>query len=99
MFRTGVRAVLPLASLVLGTWIGMGRPDRSAAAAAGQRVLVAVAGRRDARADVFRVPPVDSALPAIEPGAPPPPPPKPTDWPHLNPEAKISKAWLLAEGP
>ena len=47
----------------------------------------------------FSPPPVEQALPAVEVPDDLAPASERLDWPHLNPEAKISRAWLLAEGP
>ena len=110
MSLVALRAVMPLAFLAVGTWLGLGRPDPRATRALAERALVAVAGRRDAREASFTPPPIESPPPTPDTLEPPvsetasalastAPPPLNLEWPHMNPDGKISRAWLLAEGP
>lgn len=99
----GSRVLIPLATLALGTWIGLGKP----AAPAVQRCL------EDAGHDALRhletyarAPDGHAPLPFMPPApelAPLSPPigklPDPLPWPRLNPDVSLNRAWLLAEGP
>jgi len=99
MFRIGVRALLPAISLALGTWLGLGRPAPSLVSGLAERAWFAVVGRAAIEAR-FVPPPIESVPQTADVAAPPPPPPiDPSDFPRMNPEGKISRAWLLAEGP
>jgi peptidoglycan/xylan/chitin deacetylase (PgdA/CDA1 family) len=111
MSLVGLRAVLPLAFLLTGTWLGLGRPDRRATMTMAERALTTVAGRRNLPETTWLPPRVDVPPPTPEvsdpssiedagaPVATAPLPPLNLEWPRSNPEGKISRAWLLAEGP
>jgi peptidoglycan/xylan/chitin deacetylase (PgdA/CDA1 family) len=87
--------MLPVVTLGIGTWIGLGRPDARTAVAAGVRAATSIA--RPAREPPpSLVPPLDQRPPTIDPGVLPDPAPP---WPHLNPEAGVERAWLISEGP
>jgi peptidoglycan/xylan/chitin deacetylase (PgdA/CDA1 family) len=96
-----MRALLPLATLALGTWIGLGRPEAPVV----QRCLE-TAGR-DALNTLEHYTavgngsqPVLPPAPKLSPASPPVGPlPDPLPWPRLNPDVSLNRAWLLAEGP
>lgn len=100
MFRIGLRVLLPTLSVALGTWLGLGRPDRAMIAASSARAWRVVVGRSGVIEARVAPPPLEivpqAAAVAL---APPPAPIAPSDFPRMNPEATISRAWLLAEGP
>jgi peptidoglycan/xylan/chitin deacetylase (PgdA/CDA1 family) len=94
-----VRALLPVAGVAMGSWLGLGMPSAAVMRASAERAWFAIVGRPAAQRG--SAPPAIEAVPqtadvAI---APPPPPIDPSDFPRMNPEAKIARAWLLAEGP
>ncbi len=102
MTRIGLRVLLPALSVALGTWLGLGRPDRATFSAASTRAWRVVVGRSGAvETRVAPRPPPLEIVPQSADVAfiPSPPPSDPSDFPRMNPEAKISRAWLLAEGP
>jgi peptidoglycan/xylan/chitin deacetylase (PgdA/CDA1 family) len=100
MLRIGLRVLMPVASLALGTWLGLGRPDRGVMFASTQRAWRSIAGRAGAPAARIIAPPLESVPQTADVAmAPRPPAPLPSDFPHLNPDETIPRAWLLAEGP
>jgi len=89
------RALLPLVALVVGTWVGLGRPSAKTAGAAGARAVASAAGEaQSARAS--GVPPLEHDPPTVNPTAIPDPA---RPWPSLNPENRAERAWLVTEGP
>ncbi len=83
--RGVVRALIVVAAVAAGTWVGL-HPRTAAAPAppASQPEPPAPSPPSDPRGLV----PPDTALAA-----------GPVPWPRLNPEANLTKAWRLAEGP
>ena len=84
--------ILPLLSLGLGSWIGLGEPQLESVRALPLPSWFGVTGappggpRRAQEASP--VPSVDAKLL-----------PDPNPWPALNTDASVKRAWLLAEGP
>jgi len=88
------RALLLVASVAAGSWVGLGKPDAQTTKDWGVHAT-----------DRFLHPAA-----SVEPGAPLPPDtapvtidpsqlPEPTLFPRLNPDETTHRAWLLAEGP
>jgi peptidoglycan/xylan/chitin deacetylase (PgdA/CDA1 family) len=82
--RAVLCAFVAIGSIVLGSWIGLGKPD--------VRSYIPV---REAAPVPVPVPVPDPQVATTLAGDAPGPVP----WPRLNPEASITKAWRLAEGP
>lgn len=93
-----MRALLPALAVAVGSWLGLGRPDRATIAAASQRALRAVTGSHEVVAPRVAPPSIES-VPQTADVAVAPPPPRSDAFPRLNPDATIPRAWLLAEGP
>ncbi|MFO0668307.1 MAG: polysaccharide deacetylase family protein [Polyangiaceae bacterium] len=91
------RIGLPLLALVVGSWVGLGRPDgnrlRDSAVRIASRALPSVKP-----ADAPEAPPAPALTP-LSPLASGSDLPDPVPWPRLNPQVSASRAWLLAEGP
>jgi len=87
--------MVPIVAVVVGTWIGLGRPDARTALAAGARVVDTVAGHSVDGHRTF-VPPLERGPAHVNPNAIPDPPPP---WPRLNPDDSVERAWLLTTGP
>lgn len=89
MLRTSLRA-MPLFALALGSWVSLARP-------AGPLSRFWRGPLREPNANVLAsagAPVETQALPVNASLLP-----DPTPWPQLNPDASVSRAWLLAEGP
>jgi peptidoglycan/xylan/chitin deacetylase (PgdA/CDA1 family) len=91
MFRRIAR-MLPLVTLGVGSWVGLGMP--SARALSTLRIPFPVHDTHESSdAGVARIDPPEH--PSVDPTLLPDPNP----WPALNPQDSVSRAWLLSEGP
>lgn len=85
--------LLPLLTLGLGSWLGLGKPSVEALRALPLPTWFALTGDAPPgpphrEQDKDPVPTVDAKLL-----------PDPNPWPAINAEASVKRAWLLAEGP
>jgi peptidoglycan/xylan/chitin deacetylase (PgdA/CDA1 family) len=87
------RALLPVLALVVGTFVGMRRPSARPAL---ESTTDAASAKREARAGVSSVPPVEGEPPPVDAGAIADPAKM---WPSLNPSESMERAWLVTEGP
>jgi peptidoglycan/xylan/chitin deacetylase (PgdA/CDA1 family) len=87
------RALVLVASLAAGSWVGLGRPPVCDGATAWASRFARAARANDEPTSA-RLPP-DRPAPAVDPAQIPDPRP----FPRLNPEETTRRAWLLAEGP
>lgn len=103
-------AIFAAASLAAGSWVGLGRPTADQARALLEARWSRVAS--DALGGASGAPPAPAApaedagprradleLPPLPQAEDPRLVPSFTDWPRLNPEASIERAWMVAEGP
>ena len=92
-----LRVLMPIVSLAIGTWLGLGQPDLDAMTDAARRLYLDLAG--DPRLEPPPRGPIvlDRVPQTLEVRALGQFVPEPL--PRLNPEARTSRAWLLAEGP
>ena len=97
MSRFWLRVVAPLASLAIGTWVGLGSPGGDVARAACRRAAITVAGDPSAAAPKPLRVPEDQAPATVDVRSLDDTDPSPL--PNLNPDGTIRRAWLLAEGP
>lgn len=100
------RAVLFAGSLAAGTWLGLGKPSTEQARELAGRARTSIeatvhgssapmpeeAGADDAKSGDAGMPPPMPRPDLAGAGAMRP-------WPELNPEASVTKAWMVAEGP
>jgi peptidoglycan/xylan/chitin deacetylase (PgdA/CDA1 family) len=87
--------VIAAASLVAGSWIGVGRPDMDAVRSAYERVRTTTS--RSASAP--RSPtPMPSDAPPLPQETDPSLVPSFAAWPSTNPDRSIRRAWMVAEG-
>lgn len=93
LFRFGV----PALALVLGSWLGLGRPDAARVRDGALRGLTRVLPTVKAP-EVTEAPPAPALTP-LSPFATGGDLPDPVPWPRLNASVSASRAWLLAEGP
>jgi peptidoglycan/xylan/chitin deacetylase (PgdA/CDA1 family) len=100
MLRPLGHTLLVLASLAVGSWVGLGQPRAPETRRIAERAAVAVPvwfhSLSAPRALEHGAPlPPDRATPVVDPRQLPDPMP----FPRLNPDETTRRAWLLAEGP
>ena len=102
---TLLKAMFFAGSLAAGSWLGLGKPTveegrtlvAQAKASADAQAQANATARAEAKARVDDDRPADLApLPQL---ADPSNFPSPRPWPELNPDASLTKAWMVAEGP